>query len=159
TGDEAEELARWLTNLLAVAQVAGVVVHRPNRQRMPRLDGTQLHEKLADVAHLAGQHFGGRRRRGIVQQMAIILEHGPAAGGIDDDGINGLQALQTVTKSSAVDRGELLGRLLARSMVVQGPTTDLRTWDPYLAAIALEYAGRGPVGLWEKCIGGAAGKQ
>ncbi len=107
------------------------------------------------AAKLAPAAAAGR----VVQQVAVVLEHGPAAGGVDDDGVHLVGHRPGLTERGAVGRGKLLGRLLQGGVVVQGPAAALAARDPDLAAVALQHAGGGQVRFGENGVGGAAGEQ
>ena len=62
-GDHPEQLPGLGADLLAVAEVAGVVIGDLHRQRVRRRDRAELDEELGDVPDLGDEPLGGRRGR------------------------------------------------------------------------------------------------
>ena len=145
--DHFEELPRLLADLLSVAQMAGIVIDRLDRQGMLRLDRAQVVQELADVLDLVSEFvaFPGQWR--IVQQMAVTLEHGPAPGSVGDDRVDFSQRAGSVSDRSlrkerpAILLAERLGRLLLGGMIVKGAAAALIARNPHIAAVLLQDPG------------------
>src|SRR5262245_57341964 len=86
--------------------------------------------------------------------MAIVFEHGAAAGGVRDDRINLARP-----EDIAVRFRELLRGCCEGGMVMQGATANLGTRDQHLAAVALQDAGGVERGLGEERVAGATGEE
>ena len=105
---------------------------------------------------MRGEDGGSLRVRGLLQQMAVFLEHRTAAAGVVDDGID---LGELLAEGVAVGGGELLGRLDESGVIVQRAAAALGARNPHLAAVALQHAGGGQRRLREEGIGGAADEQ
>ena len=70
-----------------MAEVAGVVIGDLARNRPARRNRAQGHQELGDVLHL-GHKPDGLVVRSLGNDMSIVFEHRPAAGGVDDDGVD-----------------------------------------------------------------------
>ena len=132
--DHRQQLPRLGADLLPVAQPAGVVVRRLDRQRMRRLGRAKLHQKLVNVLRLPRKHLGLRLLRAACEQMPVFLQHRAAAAGVVDDRIDALQLL--------AERAQVLPRHLQRRLhqprvVVQRTTTTLPRRHQHLAAVLL----------------------
>ena len=88
-GDELQEIAWLLGDLLAVRQVAGVVVGDGEiAQALLRGAAAVLHHPFVDVAQLGVPELRERRVGGVVgEQGAVMPEMITAAAGVGDDGV------------------------------------------------------------------------
>ena len=68
----------------------------------------------------ATNFFAASAYRRAVHQMRVVLQHRPAAGRVDDDGVHVLPASGPVKpKAAQILRGKIAGRLFHRSVIVQ----------------------------------------
>ena len=84
--------------------MAGVVIRRGRFDATWRRNDPEPIEELVDVLHLRGEllAFG---LAGVVPMMAVVFEHRPAAGDVDDHGV----------QLAPVERGEIgVGELAGR---------------------------------------------
>src|SRR5215204_2081794 len=73
----------WRTPL-GVPEVAGIMVRRRYRQRMPLGYRTQLLQKLRDILDLVGERLRPLGVLGVItQQVSVILHRRAAPGGVD----------------------------------------------------------------------------
>ena len=89
--DVAEQRPRLAGDPLRVPEVAGVVVGRPHRHRVPGRDRAELGEELRQVADPRRQRRrpGRHRRLGeVAEQPLVLLHRRPAPGGVDDDRVH-----------------------------------------------------------------------
>ncbi len=86
-GNHGEQRPRLAANLLAVAEVARVVIRHLERNGTARRDRPECHQELGDVLDL-----GDEPSRFVVQfrgqDVRVVLEHRTAAGGVDDDRVD-----------------------------------------------------------------------
>src|SRR5690606_15264352 len=88
------------------------------------------------------------------EEVAVIPEHRPAAGGVDDDGVELLDR-----EGGEILAGEVERRLLAARMVMDRPAARLAGRDHDLAPVLLEDAGRRGGRAGEHRIADAAEEQ
>ena len=150
----AEQLPGLRADLLAVAEVAGVVIGRPSSAagasgaigpsatRNSEMSLTLATNRAAASWSAAGQEVG------------VVLEHRAAAGGVDDDRVE----LVGVERREVLP-GEVERRALDARVVVDRPAADLAARDDDLAAVLLEDPGGRGVGLGEHRVGHAAEEQ
>jgi hypothetical protein len=135
-----------------VAQAAGVVIRRLDRQRVLRLDRPQFEQEFANVAHFSCNGFALLA----AEEMAVILQDRPAAAGVVDDRIDGIEL---AAEHLTVGVRQLLRLRDQPRMIMQRPAAHLPARNPHVAAVALEHARRGDRRLREERIGGAADEQ
>ena len=88
------------------------------------------------------------------QEVGVVLEHRAAAGGVDDDRVE-----LVGVEGREVPPGEGQGGLLDPRVVMDRAAADLPARDDDLAAVLLEHARRGGVGLGVQGVGHAAEEQ
>ena len=105
--DQAQQLARLGGDLLAVRQVAGLVVgHHLRRGMVGGRLNADLNEPLVDVLDLLVPEGGAVAIGRVVgEQLVVVLEVGAAAAGVGDDGVELVR--RELLKLLA---GELLGQ-------------------------------------------------
>ena len=101
-----------------------------DRERVPRGDRAELDQELGDVADL-GHELLGRRLVAGREEVGVVLEHRPAAGGVDDDGVEAVGVEGGEVPAGEVERGPSDARV-----VMDRP------------AAALRRAGRRPRSRW-----------
>ncbi len=114
------------------------------------LHRSQRDEELGDVLDL-GDEAGGLVVLGGGQNVGIVLEHGAAAGRVDDDGVELVRV-----ERLHVPPGQRQGRLLDARVIVDGTAAGLGSRDHDLAAVLLEHPGRRGVRLGVHRVGHAA---
>jgi hypothetical protein len=138
---------RRVRDALRVQQVAGRIVDHASVERCSR-QGPTLGEQLSDVAD-----SGREPDPGAVEEMAVVLQHGPAPGTVDDDG------LVPVAEGGEV-RPRESARLVAQPGVrVQRPAARLPADLAHLVAVDLECPDRGVVDVREEAVHDAAPEQ
>ncbi len=125
------------------------MVGRLDRNGVLRGDRAELDQELGDVADLGDECLG---RLGVAgrEEVGVVLEHRPAAGGVDDDGVEAVGV-----EGGDVPAGEVQRRALDARMVVDRPAAALPRRDDDLAAVGLEDPGGRGVGLGEHGVGHA----
>ena len=149
--DHGQELPGLVANLLAVAEVAGVVISHLGRDRELGGDWPEFHEKFGDVADLGDEFLCGLIVR---KEVSVILEHRAAAGGVDDDGVEavGVEGLQV--RSGEIERGGFRA-----GMIMDRAAAALRSGRDDFAAVGLEDSGGRGVGLGKHRVGHATEKE
>ena len=154
--DELQEVARLLGDLLAVRQVAGVVVSDGEvAEARPRGAATVLHHPFVDIAELGVPQLRQRRVDGVFgEQGAVMPEMITAAAGIRDDGVE-------LRRREEVDHplGQGLGRVGFAIVGVEGAAAGLDRRRVDLAAVGQQYVGGVAIDVREDQILHAAGEQ
>ncbi len=157
TGNCLQHALRRVPNVLAMAQMAGVVIGHACSNGVSRFVEAVGDEELADVFDFfdeARRPVGELRVAG--QQFVVLLEHQAAAGHVDDYGVEMLpQALENLDVRS----GELRRPGNVAGMVVNGPAAHLSGGAMHLAAVAEQDAVGGAVGPAEQGFSDAAREQ
>ena len=114
-----------------MTEMAGVVVGHSRLDRVPRRDGLQVGEQLADVAHLGGERgrpFGVLRV--VAQQPAVLLHGGAAAGHVHHDRVD-VGAVESVDETP----GPFERLRLAAGVLAERAAAALASRRPDLAAL------------------------
>ncbi len=121
----AKQRARLAGDALAVAQVAGVVIGDPRRNRMAWRAWRLAGQQFRDVAHLRRERLRPFSIGGIVaQQVAVLLQRRATARHIDRDSIH-LRRLEGVDQPPGV--AQPLG--FASRVDAQRAAAALRSWQ------------------------------
>ena len=136
-----------------MAEVAGVVIRGHHRQPARGGHQAQAIKKFADVLDLVGELLA-LGLHGVVPVMAIILEHRPAAGHVDDHGIDVVER-----EGVEIGVGKLSRRFILSGMEMDGAATRLFLRHDHVAAVLLQDPRRGPIGGPEDRVAHATGKQ
>src|SRR6516225_8813913 len=102
--------------------MASIVIGHSQFQRMLRPYGAELHQEFADVLYLFGE---GLASFAVMQQVTVIFEHRPAAGDVNDDGIERFPFFGLKTKSSHVLFRKVHSGFFLAGVVMQSAATTL----------------------------------
>ncbi len=102
-------------------------------------------------------NFAPSRVRRVVQQVAVILEHRAAAGGVDDDRVDVRVELRP--NAAQFGRGELPGPAPPGRRDSAARRSRPGARHPHLAAVLLQHLGGRHGRLREEGVGGAADEQ
>jgi hypothetical protein len=135
--------------------MAGVLVghHRVHRAHLAvQFDGSQ---EFGDIAHLVREPLRGALVNRVAgQQLAVFLEHGAAAGGIAEDGVEAAAA--EGVDIAAGQRARVAGKA---GMQMQRAAAALPGGDHHFATVALQHAHAGLMQAGERNVGDAAGEE
>src|SRR5919199_6486710 len=123
--------------------MAGVMVRRGDRQRVPLGNGTYLVQKLREVLDLVGEYLGPLCVLGVVaRKVRVLLHRRAAAGGVDDHVVEvlGLEGVYGPPR-------EVQGLLLAPGMGAQGTTAALVLGGDGFATLGGQHPDGGGVDL------------
>ncbi len=157
SGDLAEKVLRLLSNPLTVAEVAGVMVRHALCQGVcGRLDAV-FRQKLADIADPAGELSRPLGIPGIIaEQLGIVLQHQPAAGNIDH---NGIRLLAQGLECFDVRSGEARCGYPVAGVVMNRAAADLVGRTIHRAFVSPQHAMRRSICRAQNRFAHAAGKQ
>ena len=144
---------RLAADLLAMAEVAGIVIRHLARRSMLAAESAPGRTRNSEMSFtLAANQLPVVHPVG--KDMCIVLEHGPAAGGIDDD-----RRRLRPSQMRPCSLGQFERRPFDAGVVMDRPAADLAAGDQDFAAVLLQHAGGGRVGLGEHGVGHAAEEQ
>ena len=150
-----QQVARLLTNLLGVQQVAGVVVGHALGHRTQRPAQRFLGETFRNVLHALAEATGALGKSRVVsQQLAVALELCAAAGRVVDDDVNVLPL-----EHRDVAPRQRLGRLAVAGVHVQRPAAHLVARRAEPTAVGSQNPRGGVVHLDEQPVHDATGEE
>jgi hypothetical protein len=130
------------------------IVEHPQRQFRARSRAAGS-EQFGDVADPLAQRPAGRLQHPPSQQAGVLLQHGAAAGRVDDD----RRVRRDVQKHPGVPSGQLDGLgVLAGVRVKRAAAALIRRLD-HAVAVRLEHPDRRSVHVGEEVVHDAAAKQ
>src|SRR5579885_2076248 len=113
-------------------QMAGILEDYPPLHGPGRPRGTALRQEFAHVLNALGEPCGARI---VGQELAVVLEHGAAAGGVDDDRGVAVEGVEILA-------GQLASAVSLPGMELQGSAADLPLGKAGLAAERRQQLGR-----------------
>lgn len=155
-GNRADEFARSFANLLAVREMARVLVSDAQGNIAHRSGEAQISKKFRDIKDVARKLDGVaiRAAGGVVrtaEKMWVFLQSRAAAGGV---GKNRVKIIGC--KRGAVFLSEIAGDVADSSVRRKRPAADLAGGDDDFASVGLQNANRGAIQIRERDLSNAA---